>query len=219
MSLALLIIGISIVLVGIAILDRCNKIFSILKWLQRQFMGESPHITIDRHPNLALEFFTIKEKLTPLFFMPLASIATEINRMYEILNNQFKETLEVWRDIERKEMEAFDATSPPDGKAFIPSDNLKRSLRAWSLERHKANVIEKWTHQFTETYVELLSGKIPLSEAEERVKGINPIILNIRDPFKEAKVFNSWASNWEADKWKKRLNHLREMERWKNSSK
>jgi hypothetical protein len=217
LSLVLLIIGVSILLVGIGILHRCNKIFSGLEWLQKRFMGESPHIAIDRHPNLALEFFTIKEKLTPLFFMPLASTANEIKQVYENVKKPFEETLEVWRNLERKEMETFAATNPPEGKAFAASDDLKRSLRAWSLERHKANVIEKWTYLFTETYVELLSGKITLGEAEERLKRVNPINLSVRDHFAEAKIFNSWASNWEGDNWKKRLNHLREMERWKKA--
>jgi hypothetical protein len=190
---------------------------SILQCFQRRFRGETPHITIGRHPHLALEFFTIKEKLTPLFFIPLASIAIEIKRMYEIVNKQFEETLKVWRDFERKEMEAFAAMNPPDGKAFTPSDNLKRSLRSWSLERHKANVIEKWTYLFTETYVELLSGKITLSEAEERLKCVDPIALRIRDHFEVREIFNSLASNWEADRWKKRLNHFRQIEGKKNS--
>ena len=149
--------------------------------------------------------------------MPLASTANEIKRVYENVKKPFAETLEVWRNLERKEMETFAATNPPEGKAFAASDDLKRSLRAWSLERHKANVIEKWTYLFTETYVELLSGKITLGEAEERLKRVNPINLSVRDHFAETKIFNSWASNWEADTWKKRLNHLRKMERWKKA--
>jgi hypothetical protein len=77
--------------------------------------------------------------------MPLASTANEIKQVYENVKKPFAETLEVWRNLERKEMETFSATNPPEGKAFAASDDLKRSLRAWSLERHKANVIEKWT--------------------------------------------------------------------------
>ena len=112
--------------------------------------------------------------------MPLASTANEIKRVYENVKKPFAETLEVWRNLERKEMETFAATNPPEGKAFAASDDLKRSLRAWSLERHKANVIEKWTYLFTETYVELLSGKITLGEAEERLKRVNPINLSAK---------------------------------------
>jgi len=181
-------------------------------------MGEAPPIAIDRHPDLALEFFAIKEKLTPLFFMPLASAAIEIKRMYEIVDKHFAETLEAWKALEQEEMEVFSGTNPPDGKAFPPSGNLKRALRAWASERHKANLVEKWTYLFTETYVELLSGKIHLSEAEKRLKRVDPNILRIRDHVEVEKIFNSWASNWEADKWKKRLNHLRQMERWKKTS-
>jgi len=206
-------------LVGIAILDRCNKLISSVQWLQKRFLGDAPPITIDRHPDLALEFFAIKEKLTPLFFMPLASAAIEIKRMYEIVDKQFEETLEAWKALEREEMEAFAATNPPDGKAFAPSDNLKRALRAWASERHRANLVEKWTYLFTETYVKLLSGKITLGEAEERLKRVDPIILRIRDPIEVGKIFNAWASNWEGDKWEKRLNHLRQMERWKKTPK
>lgn len=215
MSVALLIIGVSIVLVGIAILNRCHKIFSCLEWLQRRFMGESPHIIIDQHPTLALDFFTIQEKLAPLFFMPLASTAMEIKRMYEEVKKPFEETLEAWREFERKEMEAFEGMSPPEGKGFAPSDDLRKSLKAWSGARYRANVIEKWTYLFTETYVALLSGKITLSEAEGRLKRVNSIHLAVRDHFAEAKIFNSWAANWEAGNWRKRLQQLREIERGK----
>jgi len=218
-SFVLLILGISIVLVGIAILDRCHKIFRSVEWLQRRFVADSPQIIINRYPNLALEFFTLKEKLAPLFLIPLASVAIEIKRMYENVNKRFEETLEVCRDYERKELEAFAAAPPPDGKPFVPSEDLKRSLKAWSVERNKADVIEKWTHLFTETYVGLLSGKITLREAGKKLKPVNPNNLDFRDHFAEAKIFNSWASNWEAGKWQKRLAYLREMERGKNSSK
>jgi len=217
-TLLLLILGIAIILVGIAILDRCNKMYHSVEWLQRRFMAESPQIIINRSPNLALEFFTIKEKLAPLFFMPLAPIAVEIKQMYENVNKRFEETLEVLRARERKEIEAFAATVPPEGKSFPPSDDLRKSLRAWAVERHKADIIEKWTHLFTETYVGLLSGKISLGEAEKKLKNVNPLVLNIRDHSAEAKIFHSWASNWEAGRWKNRLSHLREIERWKKSS-
>ena len=219
LSLALLIVGISLFLVGIAILDRCNKIISSIQWLQRRFMGEAPPVAPDKHPHLALEFFTIKEKLAPLFFMPLASAAIEIKQMYETVDKQFTETLELWKALEREEMETFSGTNPPDGKVFLPSENLKRALRSWASERHKANLVEKWAYLFTEIYVELLSGKIHLSEAEDRLRRVDPMILRIRDPIEVGKIFNSWASNWEGDNWKKRLNHLRQMERWKKTSK
>ena len=202
---------------GIGMLDRCNKIISSIQWLQRRFVSDPPLFPISKHPNLALEFFAIKEKLTPLFFMPLAATAVEIRRMYEIVDKQFSETLEVWKALERKEMEAFASKNPPNANAFVPSDDLKRALRAWASERHKANLVEKWTYLFTETYVELLSGKIKLREAEERLKRVDPVALRVRDPIEVGKIFNSWASNWEGDNWKKRLNHLREMERWKKA--
>jgi hypothetical protein len=214
LSLVWILIGISLVALAVAILDRCSRIFSCLEWLRKQFAGEPPHIIIDRHPNLALEFFSIKEKIGPLYLMPLASTALEIKRMYEEVSKRFEETLEAWRDMERKEMEAFAATNPPEGKGFAPSDDLKRSLRAWSGERHRADVIEKWTYLFTSTYVELFSGKVTLPEAEERLKRVNSLSLGMRDHFAEAKIFNYWASNWEAESWRKRLGHLREMERW-----
>ena len=128
--------------------------------------------------------------------MPLASTAMEIKRMYEEVKKPFEETLEAWREFERKEMEAFEGMSPPEGKGFAPSDDLRKSLKAWSGARYRANVIEKWTYLFTETYVALLSGKITLSEAEGRLKRVNSIHLAVRDHFAEAKIFNSWAANW-----------------------
>jgi len=182
-------------------------------------MGESPATGTGQHPNLAFEFFSIKEKIAPLFFMPLAYTAGEIKRMYDRVAMEFEESLEIWRNYERSEMENFAARNPPDGRAFTPSDNLRRALKAWSLERHKANVIEGWTNLFTQTYVELLSGKITLGDAEERLKCVDSLSLRMRDHSAVEKIFHSWASNWDADKWKKRLNHLREIERWKKTAK
>ena len=182
-------------------------------------MGESPATGTVRHPNLAFEFFSIKEKLAPLFFMPLAHTAGEIKRMYDGVAKEFEEALEVWRNCERSEMEAFASKNFPDGESLTPSDNLKRALKAWSLARHKANVIEGWTNLFAETYVELLSGRITLGDAEELLKCVDSLSLRMRDHSEAEKIFHSWASNWDANKWKKRLNHLREMERWKKTAK
>jgi hypothetical protein len=208
-----------IALIGIAILDRCNKILSSVQLLRRRFLGDPPTTGTVKNPNLAFEFFSIKEKIAPLFFMPLAHTAGEIKRMYDMVAKEFEETLEVWRSCERSEMEAFAARNPPDGRAFPPSDNLRRALKAWSLARHKANVIEGWTNLFAETYVGLLSGKITLGDAEERLKGVDSLSLRMRDHSEVEKIFHSWSSNWDADRWKRRWNHLREMERWKRTAK
>jgi hypothetical protein len=51
---------------------------------------------------------------------------------------------------------------------------------------------------------------ITLRDAEERLKGIDPFILRVRNHFDGEKIFRAWASDWDADKWEKRLNHLRE---------
>jgi len=48
---------------------------------------------------------------------------------------------------------------------------------------------------------------------------VDSMSLRMRDPSEVEKIFHSWSSNWDVDRWKRRLNHLREMERWKKTAK
>ena len=124
-SIALIVLSIVIVWLGVYP-QTLRQDTSAVERLQQRFMSN--------------EFFSMK-KLAPLFLMPLADIAGEIKGMDDDTNEAFHKTLKDFQCIEVKEMEDFAATNPPDGKAFIPSDNLKEALKAWSIQSYKAEVI------------------------------------------------------------------------------
>ena len=209
-SIALIVLSIVIVCLGISILNRCNKILAAVEWLQQRFMSKSPGTGIASRFNLAHEFFSMKEQLAPLFFMPLADIAGEIKRMGDNITEAFDKTLKDLDRIEVKEMEDFAATNPPDGKAFIPSDNLKRALKAWSIERYKMNVVEEWTNLLKDVYLDLLNAKISIKEAEEKLNCVSSLGLHLRVEVdhKFEEIFNRHASSWEAEKWRNHLDFL-----------
>lgn len=165
-SIALIVLSIVIVWLGVSILKRCDKILSAVERLQQRFMSN--------------EFLSMKklEKLAPLFFMPLADIAGEIKGMDDDTNEAFHKTLKDFQRIEVKEMEDFAATNPPDGKAFIPSDNLKKALKAWSIQSYKAEVIYEWTNLLKDVYLDLLTAKITIKEAEEKLDCVSSLRLH-----------------------------------------
>lgn len=212
--IALIVLSIVIVWLGVSILNRCNKILSAVEWFQQRFMSKSPGTGKVWHRDLAQEFFSMKEQLAPLSFLPLADIAGEIKRMGDDVAEAFDKTLKDWERIERKEMEDFAATNPPDGKAFIPSNNLKYALKAWAIERYKENVVEEWTNLLKDVYLDLLHAKISIEEAEEKLNCVSSLELSFRaevEP-KVEEIINQWASGWEAEKWRNRLHFLQKKE-------
>jgi len=199
--IALIVLSIMIVWLGVSILKRCDKILSAVERLQQRFMSN--------------EFLSMKklEKLAPLFFMPLADIAGEIKRMDDDTKEAFDKTLKDLQAIEVKEMEDFAATNPPDGKAFIPSDNLKEALKAWSIESYKAEVIYEWTNLLKDVYLDLLTAKITIKEAEEKLDCVSSLRLHldVEVDHKFEEIFNREASRWEAEKWRNHLDYLRKV--------
>ena len=197
-SIALIVLSIMIVWLGVSILKRCDKILSAVERFQQRFMSN--------------EFFSMK-KLAPLFFMPLADIADEIKRMDDDSKEAFHKTLKDLEAIEVKEMEDFAATNPPDGKAFIPSDNLKEALKAWSIESYKAEVIYEWTNLLKDVYLDLLTAKITIKEAKEKLDCVSSLRLHlsVEVDHKFEEIFNRMASYWEAEKWRNHLDHLRKV--------
>jgi hypothetical protein len=208
--IGLIVLSIAIVWLGVSVLNRCNKILSAVEWFQQRFMSKSPGTDKAWHRDLAEELFSIKEQLAPLSFLPLADIAVEIKRMGDDVAEAFDKTLEDWERIEQKEMEDLAATNPPDGKAFIASDNLKYALRAWAIERYKKNVVEEWTNLLKDVYRDLLNARIGIGEAEEKLNFVSSFELSFRakvDP-KVQEIINGYASNWEGEKWRNRLDFL-----------
>ncbi len=199
--------GVVFVWIGISILDRCNKILKEVHWLQRAQESSDK------------DLLSMKKILTPLSFMPFAHIANEITRMEEGVAEEFDETSKFWEDTEKKELEDFVATNPPDGQVFSPSDKLQWALRKWSIERHKMNIIAGWKTLFQEVYLNLLSGKITLDAAEKRLKDVNQFRLLLWEREGDApeveKIFKAWAARWDAKEWRRRLDHLRSMEKHK----
>jgi hypothetical protein len=166
------------------------------------------------HPiNLAEEFISFREHLVPLYFLPLAEEAGRIlflNRMAEdILRDAHIE----FQKIDRKELEDFAATNPPEGVAFSPSSDLIKALQEWSSQLIKKNTASSWGELFTEVYVELLSGRITIKEAKEKLDCVcdfSPLYLA---PSHDMNFCQSMSSDfWSADKWKKHLDWYREHE-------
>jgi len=211
MLVALIVLGILILSVGLAILDRCSRILSNLRWLQDRFLSKSPSTERVWRLDLAHEFFSLKEDLAPLFFMPLSHIANDLKKMNDLVDDEFDKKLKRWEDLELKEMESFSETKPADDTAFLPSDSLKEALRNWSEQRDEMNIVENWNNLFREVYLELISGKIKIPEAEEKLEPINSFSLVLRGARSEEVegIYNEWASNWDAGKWKSRLDFLR----------
>jgi hypothetical protein len=152
----------------------------------------------------------MKERLAPLFFMPLAYQASEIRRFADTVAEDVERALKFWEHIERKEMEESAAA----GIEFVPTENLERALRAWCVEMHKSNIVEQWEKLFKDVYIDLVTGKISLTDAEERVKVVSSFrLVGIfeHDPEME-NIFKDWSSEWSPRKWKKRLDHLRKKE-------
>ena len=220
MSVALIVLGALILLVGFFILDRCNKILSNLQWLKDRFISKSPFTETGWRLDLAHEFISLKEDLAPLFFMPLSHIANDLKIMNERGDEEFDKKLKRWEDLELKEMEAFSKTKPTDDTAFIPSDSLKKALREWSEQRDETNIVENWNNLFREVYLELLSGKIKIPEAEEKLKPINSFSLGRGARSEEVEgIYNDWASKWGAGEWKSRLDYLLKKEEFDNDFK
>lgn len=212
MSFVLIVLGILILLVGIAILDRCRRILSNLRWLQDRFLSKSPSTEKVWRLDLAHEFFSLKENLAPLFFMPLSHIANDLKKMNDRVEEEFDEALKRWEDLELKEMEAFSETNRADETAFIPSDSLKEALRNWSEQRDIMNIVGNWNNLFSEVYLEMISGKIKISEAEEKLEPVSSFSLLLRRGRSEEVecIYNEWAAlNWDAGNWKSRLDFLR----------
>ncbi len=212
MSVVSVILGILILLVGIAILDRCSRILSNLRWLQDRFLSKSPSTERVWRLDLAHEFFSLKENLAPLFFMPLSHIANDLKKMNDLVDDEFNKKLKKWEDLELKEMEAFSETKPVDDTAFIPSDSLKEALRNWSEQRGVMNIVNNWNNLFREVYLELISGKIKIPEAEEKLEKINSFSLILRRDCSEEveSIYNERVLSWDAGEWRSRLDFLRE---------
>ena len=210
METAIIVLGIGIVLIGISILKRCNKILANVEWLEGRFLSQSPATGLTWKLDLAHEVFSMRERLAPLFFLPFAYEANQIRQLRDTTNEEFEKTLKKWERIEREEMEY----SAAQGDEFAPSGNLEEALRAWCLERHKTNVVDKWEDLFKDVYIDLITGKVNLHDAGERLEAVSSLKLAFiteSDPEVE-NIFKDWSANWAPEKWKERLRHLQERE-------
>ena len=209
----LIVLVVALLFMGIIIIERCNKLIASVQWLQDRFLSKSPVTGKVWRLDLGHEFFTMKEQLAPIFLMPLISIANTITRADESVNEEFEKTLILWEKYELEEMEAFDKSNPPEGKEFIASDRLKDALKKWAGERNKFNIISGWIKIFQEVYLDLISGKINIKNAEEKLKCVNRFAIWRTNDVEVDLIYNDWSSNWSAENWKKRLEHLRSMKK------
>lgn len=131
--------------------------------------------------------------------------------------------------VERGELEEFEKKHGSENN-FIPSDHLKRVTLNWMTTRKVCIKISENIDLLRQIFVEMLHGKISVQEADaiakEKCHDIIPIShpSHITDYFKferEPKVITNevgkWYEDnktqyWDNEKWKERLQHLREME-------
>ena len=199
-------IGIIILVgVGVTLLNRCNELCSEVRWLQARFTSD--------YEERAREL----EQLAPLFFMPLRDEAMTIRRAQDSTEEERELFEKHWTRLEQEEMEEFVATNPPHDKPFTPSFALRVALKSWSVAKHKTNVVSEWEGLFTDVFLKLLYGELVIKDAERRLKCVNQFTLDLEhERDSEAKtsveeIFNAWASRWDAERWKDRLNVLREL--------
>lgn len=192
MSTEFIVMGVIVLGLGLAILNHCRKIRSDLEWLQARFVSER-----GRHIDLASEF----EKLAPLCFLPLADVANEIRRASDAMAEEFDRTLRYWERLELKELEAFAVTKASYDKPFVPSQDLKGALKRWSVVRHKVNVVSEWESLFRDVFLSLMSGKLNVTDAKQRLKDVKQLVLfdidSGRDPEAEKiveEIFKEWTS-------------------------
>ena len=204
---------VALLFVGLTIIDRCNKLIAGVQWLQDRFLSKSPSTGTVWRLDLAHEFFTMKEQLAPILLMPLVSIANTITRANESVNKEFEKSLKLWDKYELEEMEDFDKSNPPEGEELVDSDKLKSALKQWAGECNKLNIVLGWIKTFQEVYLNLISGKINIKNAENKLKCVNSYVIYCTNDVEVDLIYNDWTTKWSADNWKQRLEHLRSMKK------
>ena len=193
----LIVLNIIIVFVIFSILSYIKKISSEIEFFQNSF------------------FKTKKELFGLLEFMPLYGIARDLYRQEQIESDEFDIALRRWGKIELKELENFAAIKPDENAAFVPSDDLKNALRDWSLCCYKIGLINDWKALYQTVYCDLMGGKINLEDAEKKLKTVSPFSLTLTVVSPEAEdIYNDWAKNWNTPEWKKRLDFIREQNKY-----
>ena len=215
MTNAILVSGIIIIVLGLVILDRCKSIHSELQWLRARFVSKRPS-EFGRPINLADEL----ESLAPLYFIPFVDVASEIRRVKATVAKKMDQSVEFWEQLELQEMEAFATKSNAYEKSFTPSTALISAQKLWFIERLKLDQVGEWEALFQTVFLNLIAGKLDITEAKNELERINFTkisMLDIEGKRKAEEFFSSNNSEWSAGKWNKRMELLRELKNPKNS--
>lgn len=212
MSFEIIGVGTILLALGLVILDHCREIRSDLKWLRARFFSDH-----GRPINLAREF----ESLSPLYFMPFAEIASEIKRARDAVTVDFERALAYWQDLELQEMEIFLTKKQSIDKRFVTSQAVNLAKRRWLVERLRLDLVNKWEHLFEDVLLGLLSGKSDIADAKHRLECVKRwALLDIggftdREFDKNNEDFLKSDSYPTEEKWKNRIEYLREMKELK----
>jgi len=185
-------------------------------WLRSRFISESG-TPIDLN-QIFKQLSHESGQLAPLYFLPFSDKANEIKQARVSVIKEFNETLDRLERFELKEMDAFNAKSPPEGESFIPSNFLESTLEKQAVVVYKNRLVANWESLFSRVLVDLLGGKSTIENAEGELQQIDYSELYFigRGRNEEAtkdieETYNSFASNWESDKWEARREYLKKI--------
>lgn len=198
-----------IFLLMVVILYKIHSMDKRISFLKEIFIYRSPFNGFENIVNIPQEISSLKELLSPLFFLPLRFAASQLINLKTRVDDEFDRQNKLLTQQKLSEMERFAQSGSPS-EPFPASDSLKRTLREWAVALNKVGQVNRWKEEYTQLFVDIMSGKITIEQAEKSLAKIGvPSLVLDKNESGINELYDYEAEKWQAGKWFEELKLLR----------
>jgi hypothetical protein len=164
--------------------------------------------------NIPYEISKLKGELAPLFYLPLASEARDLQIRESIVDDENRMRNKFFLRTEISEMEEF-ARSHSSSEPFAASDSLKSALREWALALTNRWRADKLVQEYKQRLMNVMSGNVFVEHAEKSLRKTPSFVpgwlILDEDKSKIDEWYNQRTETWQAGKWFEHLELSRKL--------